>query len=102
MVRTKDPTPLTITTESGLWSEAHKHSYKHRIEIEASARCGCFSCFKFFPTASIKSWIDGNQTALCPLCGVDTILGSASRFTLDETFLRRMHTHLFAPGSKRR
>lgn len=75
---------------------AHKHSTRHRTEIEASARCGCFFCFRTFPSAAIKTWTDANQTALCPACGVDSVIGSASQHRLDDAFLRGMHTHFFA------
>lgn len=90
----------TKSVESALCVAAHKHSSHHRAEIEASARCGCFFCFRTFRCADIKAWTDGNQTALCPACGVDSVIGSASKHRLDDTFLRRMHTHFFA-SSKR-
>lgn len=79
---------------------AHKHSTKHRAEIEASSRCACFFCFRTFPSSEIKAWIDGMQTALCPRCGVDSVLGSASEHRLDDAFLRGMHQHFFT-SSKR-
>ena len=85
-----DPAPLA----------AHKHASQHRVELEASTRCGCFFCFKTFPPTSIKSWIDAKQTALCPACGVDSVLGSASSVRIDDTFLRNMHRHFFAYRTK--
>jgi hypothetical protein len=83
-----------------LYLEAHKHASQHRAELEASANCGCFFCFRKFPPASIKTWIDANQTALCPMCGVDSVLGSASTHRLDDAFLRLMHQHFFNVRSK--
>jgi hypothetical protein len=79
---------------------AHKHSSRHRAEIEASTQCACFFCFRSFAATDIKTWIDGNQTALCPKCGVDSVLGSASTHRLDIAFLRGMHQHFFT-SSKR-
>ena len=49
---------------------------------------------------SIKAWIDAKQTALCPGCGVDAVIGSASSYRIDEAFLRRMHGQFFAYRSK--
>ena len=77
---------------------AHKQASRHRVELEASARCGCFFCFRTFPPTSIKSWIDANQTALCPACGVDSVIGSPHR--VDDAFLRKMHGQYFAYRSK--
>ena len=59
------------------FAAAQVHASKHRVEIEASEQCGCFFCFRTFAPSAIKSWTDGNQTALCPHCGVDSVLGSA-------------------------
>lgn len=81
-------------------AEAHKRSSQHRAEIEASTRCGCFFCFRSFPPLSIKVWIDASQTALCPGCGVDSVLGNASLHRIDDAFLRGMHGQFFARRSK--
>jgi hypothetical protein len=79
---------------------AHKHSYRHRAEIEDSPRCGCFFCFRVFPSTAIKAWIDSSQTALCPNCGVDSVIGSASSHRIDDVFLRKMHEHYFPHRKK--
>lgn len=90
----------TNRIDSALCIAAHKHSSRHRAEIEVSARCGCFFCFRTFPNTEIKAWTDANQTALCPRCGVDSVLGSASKHRLDDTFLRQMHTHFFSSAKR--
>lgn len=84
----------------GLYVAAHKHASRHRAEIESSSRCGCFFCFRKFASSDIKAWIDANQTALCPRCGVDSVLGSASQHRLDDAFLRGMHTHFFSTSKR--
>ncbi|MBV8755655.1 MAG: cytoplasmic protein [Deltaproteobacteria bacterium] len=86
--------------EPGLFIAAHTHASRHRVEIEASARCVCFFCFRSFASADIKSWIDANQTALCPRCGVDSVIGSASQHRIDDMFLRGMHTHFFTSARR--
>ena len=94
------------TFDSALGAAARTHASNHRREIEASDRCACFFCFGTFKASDIKSWIDANQTALCPRCGVDSVLGSASNQRLDDWFLRGLHTQFFssnreAAGAKR-
>lgn len=86
--------------ETKLCVAAHVHASLHRVEVEASDRCGCFFCFRTFVPGAIKSWVDKNQTALCPSCGVDSVIGSASKHRLDDAFLRKMHGHFFAYRSK--
>ena len=52
-----------------------------RIHDEASCHknrldgiLGCFHCLQMFTKASIKEWIDYEQTALCPYCGIDSVI----------------------------
>ena len=85
---------------SDVCATAKTHSSQHRVEIEASGRCACFFCFRTFRSTEIKAWIDANQTALCPSCGVDSVIGSASKQRLDDAFLRGMHQHFFAGRKK--
>ncbi len=92
-------TPVKLTATEVL-ADAHKHASKHRVEVEASGRCGCFFCFKTFPPSLIKSWVDADQTALCPSCGVDAVLGSNSSHRLDDAFLRKMHLQYFGGRSR--
>lgn len=75
---------------------AHAHSAHHRAEIEASDRCGCFFCGAVFPASEILDWVDGGQTALCPRCGIDSVLGDASDLPVTEAaFLTAMNRHWF-------
>ena len=86
---------------------AHKHCTKHRNEIASSDLCGCFCCLAVFPPAEIRNWtdwpggtpkeleVDLGETALCPRCAVDSVLGSASGFPLTPEFLGRMRQHWF-------
>lgn len=37
---------------------AHRHCIRHRQEVRASERCGCFYCGSIFPPSEIEGWID--------------------------------------------
>ncbi|HMF43502.1 MAG TPA: hypothetical protein VKQ32_22670 [Polyangia bacterium] len=79
---------------------AHKHSINHRPEIIASTLCGCFHCRDTFAPARITEWVDEaddgqGQTALCPMCGIDSVIGDQAGFDLSPEFLGRMHHHWF-------
>ena len=78
----------------------HAHSQRNRDEIEASDRCGCFACCKTFRPRAIVAWIRGDgpnaaETARCPECGHDAVLGSASGLPINEAFLVKMRRHWF-------
>ena len=79
---------------------AHKHSIRHRKEVTSSKYCGCFYCGYIFPPVEISHWIDKNekaigQTALCPKCSIDSVLGDKSGFSISEVFLAEMNKYWF-------
>jgi uncharacterized protein len=75
---------------------AHRDSMRHREQILASERCGCFCCCSVFAPAKVEEWVDAGQTALCPLCGIDAVIGSASGYPINVGFLRLMESQFFA------
>ena len=80
--------------------KAHRHSIYHRAAIEASALCGCFHCMAIYPPSAITDWTDYKQdTALCPRCGVDAVIGSASGAPITAAFLKQMHRRWFRAQS---
>jgi hypothetical protein len=79
--------------------DAHTRSIRHRHEVEGSSTCGCFYCRRIFSPKEIREWIRNEDTALCPHCGIDSVLGSASGYEISVTFLTRMHAAWF--GSAR-
>jgi len=81
-------------------SEAHRHAMRHRDEVMRSGRCGCFHCKKTFIPSDIEDWTDDGQTALCPKCGIDSVLGDKGVIgAADEDFLRQMRRQWFGAGN---
>ncbi|HEU4415197.1 MAG TPA: cytoplasmic protein [Candidatus Angelobacter sp.] len=76
--------------------EAHRRSFKNRDEVEKSSLCGCFYCEKSFSSEEIDEWVDDGETALCPFCGIDSVIGSAAGFKLDRLFLHSMNERWFS------
>ena len=76
---------------------AHKHSFQNRDELMVSAQCGCFYCGAIFAPSAVVEWVNdkGGQTALCPKCGIDSVLGDACGYPLTEDLLSRMHQYWF-------
>lgn len=78
---------------------AHRHSIRHREETLTSEVCGCFYCLAVFPTSEINEWVntqDGiGQTALCPKCGIDSVIGSNSGYPIEPGFLEQIRNHWF-------
>jgi hypothetical protein len=78
---------------------AHKHSIFHEREILESEICGCFHCLRTFSPTEITEWIDEDseqKTAICPHCGIDSVIGSKSSYPITDTdFLKAMLYRLF-------
>jgi hypothetical protein len=73
----------------------HQFSSGHHDLVVMSDLCGCFHCLAIFKPTSILDWIDGEEwdrhaTTLCPRCGIDTVLPSASG-----TPIEKMRRHWF-------
>lgn len=78
--------------------EAHLHSYRNEKEIKASTLCACFHCEQFFVPQQIEAWLtesNGELTALCPYCGLDSVIGDAAGYELTALFVQKMHDYWF-------
>lgn len=75
----------------------HKRARLNRSFLVKSAICGCFYCFSEFLFDQIVVWIDKDETALCPHCGVDAVLGFGSQ-NADQELLHEMHDRWFKPS----
>ena len=75
--------------------KAHKHSSMHRDSLEKDYVCGCFFCIEIFNPKEITEWIDNGQTAMCPKCGIDSIIGESSGYPIKKEFLKEMNEYWF-------
>lgn len=75
--------------------EAHAYSIYNREHIEKSWYCGCFYCGKIFRPFQIDLWADNGDTALCPFCDIDSVIGDYSGYPITEDFLKAMNKRWF-------
>ena len=84
----------------------HRHARANRIELEQSEVCGCIACERIYSPTEIVSWAGHSwtgqtvdeQTAQCPHCGIDSVVGSASGIPITPGVLRRAHERWFLVG----
>jgi hypothetical protein len=74
---------------------AHKWSVRNRSDLKQSDLCGCFYCLEVFPPNEIQDWADNGDTAICPKCGIDSVIGSLAGYPIQREFLSKMHDHWF-------
>lgn len=86
---------------------AHRHTLNNRAELEASTLCGCCSCREIFPAEEIVAWAGldlssfdnpdtaSADTAICPRCGSEALIGDQAGYALTPDFLGRMNQAWF-------
>jgi len=76
--------------------EAHRFCGNHKEKLLQDEKCGCFYCCTIFSPTEIEDWIDNaSNTALCPYCGIDSVIGESSGFPITKEFLKKMNTYWF-------
>lgn len=76
--------------------KAHTHCSNNENKLNSSQKCGCFYCMEIFTTDEIKEWIqDSKKTALCPKCGIDSVIGESSGYPITKEFLSAMNEYWF-------
>lgn len=63
-------------------------SMKNKALLGISGKAGCYSCCKVFPAHEVKEYTDEGETALCPHCSVDAVVGDASGYLITEENLK--------------
>lgn len=77
--------------------EAHNFSSNHREQILKGKMCGCFHCLSIFLVTEIAEWVEDKTdgTAICPHCGIDSVIGESSGYPLTQEFLKEMYGYWF-------
>lgn len=73
----------------------HAYSSHNRKFIAISNKCYCFYCTKSMHRSEITEYVDDGQTALCPHCGIDSVLPDGIDEVVDENVVSEMHGYWF-------
>ena len=79
---------------------SHMFSSNHKENLSRDKKCGCFYCLEVFDPSKITEWLNEENgfpggTALCPFCGVDSIIGESSGYPISKSFLIKMYDYWF-------
>lgn len=75
---------------------AHKFSSNHLELLLKDKKCGCFYCMSIFDPKEITEYVeDISATAICPYCGIDSIISESSGYPITVEFLERMNKNWF-------
>lgn len=68
-----------------------KQSFNNRTQISDETTCGCYYCDSIFKGSEIKYWLDGNKTAECPVCSVDSVIYGTKVYPVTEELLSELY-----------
>ena len=83
-------------TDTPDFIKAHEFSSNHKARLLQDETSGCFYCLAIFKPQEIEDWVaDISGTAICPYCGIDSIIGESSGFPITKEFLKKMKSYWF-------
>ncbi len=73
--------------------EILKHTKDNEIDILRSKKCSCLFCRQSYDARKVSEWNNEEKriSAICPECGMDTVVGDASGFNLDHDTLKAIN-----------
>ena len=85
------------------YNKIHDACGWHEDAILKSNNCGCFYCLSIFPPNAIEEWIQEQEdcprgpgkTAVCPNCGIDSVLPDNIGIAITKEFLTEMQKKFF-------
>jgi hypothetical protein len=94
--------PLSRADQESL----HRFSTRNRDQLAKSQQAGCFYCCAIFAPSEVEDWVDGPMvetgdtqdgvTALCPRCGIDSVLPEIPGVPVTPALLAEMKAHWFS------
>lgn len=74
---------IFLFKESLDYALAHNHCRNNKEELARSSSAACFMCLKAFLPGKVKEYVGADSdTALCPHCGIDSVLGDGSGYPI--------------------
>ena len=77
---------------------AHTLCESNREKLMSAQVCGCFYCMRIFDPKEIVWEDETDHTAMCPYCGIDSVLPESATLPITKPFLKKMHEFWFTEG----
>lgn len=107
-IENKADIPLEDNTEQKMKELEYPESLVRKLarnnyaKIYISEKCGCYHCCRIFDSHLVKEWCDkGEKTAICPICGVDSVIPDTPELPLTEEFLKKQCDFWFSIKSRK-
>lgn len=78
-----------------LIEEAVKISANNKKAVKKSNKCGCYYCCTIFSAKDVTLFVDDEESATCPECGIDAVIPDADVPELNSKMLEEMNKRWF-------
>lgn len=76
-------------------TEASEYSIYNKDALAGSERAACYECLTVFKASEITEFVDNEKTALCPHCGIDTVLPESAGYSFSAASLEALNEYWF-------
>lgn len=84
----------TITREEAFFLA--RRSMHNEERLKKAKTCGCYHCAMVFDVSVIDEWVDDPpRTAICPYCGIDSVIDSEVVKPFTPEVLERISESMF-------
>lgn len=77
---------------------AHQLCNSNQEKLKNAQVCGCFYCLRIFDPKEIIWEDEEDHTAMCPYCGIDSVIPESATLPITKAFLKKMHEFWFTEG----
>jgi hypothetical protein len=67
----------------------------NREALAKSNKAGCYYCLTIYAASEVVRFLPSEDTALCPYCGIDSVLADQSPYELKAEILEELHEYWF-------
>lgn len=76
-------------------SEASEYSIRNRDGLVEGTKAACYHCMQVFSAKEVTDFTDAGETALCPYCGIDSVLPEHAGFAFTPENLESLRAFWF-------
>lgn len=74
---------------------AIKFATSNKVSLAKSEYAACYFCMEIYPAKEVIDFLATEDTALCPRCGIDSVLPDQSPYELTKENLLELHKFWF-------
>ena len=63
--------------------------------LKNAPKAGCYYCMSIFDASEVTEFLQQERTALCPKCGIDSVLPSTAPYELTQECLKELNAFWF-------